>query len=32
MGEWVNPPLLRGLGWLTAVVMLGAAVAMFFTG
>lgn len=32
MGEWVNPPLLRGLGWLTAAVMTGAAIAMLFTG
>ena len=31
MGEWVNPPLLRWLGWLTAVVMTAAAIAMFFT-
>lgn len=28
MGERVNPPLLRGLGWLTALVMTGAALAM----
>jgi NRAMP (natural resistance-associated macrophage protein)-like metal ion transporter len=32
MGEWVNPPLLRGLGWLTAGVMSAAAIAMLFTG
>ena len=32
MGEWVNPPLLRGLGWLTAVVMSAAAIAMFLAG
>ncbi|HEY3127824.1 MAG TPA: divalent metal cation transporter, partial [Acidobacteriota bacterium] len=28
MGEHVNPPLLRWLGWITAVLMAGAAVAM----
>jgi Mn2+/Fe2+ NRAMP family transporter len=31
MGEWVNPPLLRWLGWLTAAVMSLAAIAMVFT-
>ena len=29
MGERVNPPLLRGLGWLTAAVMTVAAIGMF---
>ncbi len=29
MGRQVNPPLLRWLGWITAVVMAAAAVAMF---
>ena len=32
MGDCVNPPLLRGLGWVTAVVMTVAAVAMFVAG
>jgi Mn2+/Fe2+ NRAMP family transporter len=32
MGERVNPPLLRWLGWLTALVMTGAALAMFLAG
>lgn len=32
MGEWVNPPLLRGLGWLTAVVMSAAAIALLLAG
>jgi Mn2+/Fe2+ NRAMP family transporter len=31
MGERVNPPLLKGLGWFTAVVMTGATIAMFLT-
>lgn len=31
MGKHTSPPLLKGLGWLTAVVMAGAAVAMFAT-
>jgi NRAMP (natural resistance-associated macrophage protein)-like metal ion transporter len=31
MGERVNPPLLRWLGWITAAVMTLAAVAMFWT-
>jgi len=31
MGDWVNPPLLRWLGWLTAAVMSLAAIAMVFT-
>jgi len=31
MGERVNPPLLRWLGWTTAVVMTAATVAMFWT-
>jgi Mn2+/Fe2+ NRAMP family transporter len=29
MGERVNPPLLRVLGWATALVMAAASVAMF---
>ena len=29
MGKWMNPPLLRWLGWITAVVMTVASVAMF---
>ena len=32
MGERVNPPLLKWLGWLAAVVMTAAAVAMFRGG
>jgi Mn2+/Fe2+ NRAMP family transporter len=32
MGERVNSPLLRSLGWITAGVMTVAAVAMFFAG
>jgi NRAMP (natural resistance-associated macrophage protein)-like metal ion transporter len=32
MGDRVNPPLLRWLGWITAAVMGGAAVAMFAAG
>jgi Mn2+/Fe2+ NRAMP family transporter len=32
MGGRVNPPLLKWLGWLTAVVMTAAALAMFLTG
>jgi Mn2+/Fe2+ NRAMP family transporter len=32
MGEHVNPPLLRWLGWITAVVMSAAALAMFVAG
>ena len=32
MGESVNPPLLKWLGWLTAAVMTVAAVAMFVAG
>ncbi|HEY2018533.1 MAG TPA: Nramp family divalent metal transporter [Bryobacteraceae bacterium] len=32
MGERVNPPLLRYLGWLTAGVMTAAAIAMFVAG
>ena len=31
MGTRVNPPVLRGLGWITAVVMTLAAAAMFWT-
>lgn len=31
MGKHTNPPLLRGLGWLTFVVMVAAAVGMFAT-
>jgi Mn2+/Fe2+ NRAMP family transporter len=31
MGERVNPPLLKWLGWITAAVMAVAAVAMFAT-
>jgi NRAMP (natural resistance-associated macrophage protein)-like metal ion transporter len=31
MGERANPPLLKWLGWITAVVMTAAAVAMFAT-
>ncbi len=31
MGKRTNPPLLRGLGWLTFVVMMAAAVGMFLT-
>ena len=31
MGERVNPPLLRWLGWLTAVIMTAAAIGMFAT-
>ena len=31
MGARVSPPILRGLGWITAVVMTVAAVAMFVT-
>ena len=31
MGEWTNPPLLRGLGWITLAVMLAAAAGMFLT-
>src|SRR5205814_1234607 len=31
MGERVNPPVLRWLGWTTAVIMAGAAIAMFTT-
>ena len=29
MGKWMNPPLLRWLGWITAIVMTVASVAMF---
>ena len=32
MGEHVNSPLLKWLGWITAAVMTAAAVAMFATG
>jgi NRAMP (natural resistance-associated macrophage protein)-like metal ion transporter len=32
MGESVNPPLLKWLGWLTAAVMTVAAIAMFVAG
>jgi NRAMP (natural resistance-associated macrophage protein)-like metal ion transporter len=32
MGKHVNPPLLRWLGWITAVVMSVAAIAMFVAG
>ncbi len=32
MGDRVSPPLLRGLGWATAVVMTAAAVSMFLAG
>jgi NRAMP (natural resistance-associated macrophage protein)-like metal ion transporter len=31
MGERVNPPVLKWLGWATAVIMAGAAIAMFAT-
>jgi NRAMP (natural resistance-associated macrophage protein)-like metal ion transporter len=31
MGEHVNPPLLKWLGWATAIIMAAAAVAMFIT-
>ena len=31
MGDRTNPPALRWLGWATAVVMTGAAAAMFWT-
>ncbi len=31
MGERVSPPVLRALGWLTALVMTVAAVALFAT-
>ena len=31
MGKRVNPPLLRWLGWITALVMAGASIAMFLT-
>jgi Mn2+/Fe2+ NRAMP family transporter len=29
MGDQTNPPLLRWMGWLSALVMAGAALAMF---
>jgi Mn2+/Fe2+ NRAMP family transporter len=32
MGDCVNPPLVRWLGWITAAVMSVAAVAMFIAG
>jgi Mn2+/Fe2+ NRAMP family transporter len=32
MGNRVNPPLLKWLGWLAAAVMAGAAIAMFVAG
>ena len=32
MGDRVSPPFLKWLGWLTVVVMSGAAIAMFVTG
>jgi hypothetical protein len=32
MGNRVNPPLLKWLGWLPAAVMTAAAVAMFVAG
>jgi Mn2+/Fe2+ NRAMP family transporter len=32
MGDRVNPPLVRWLGWITAAVMTTAAVAMFVAG
>jgi NRAMP (natural resistance-associated macrophage protein)-like metal ion transporter len=32
MGEWVNPPVLRWLGWATFAVMAAAAVGMFLAG
>jgi Mn2+/Fe2+ NRAMP family transporter len=32
MGERVNPPLLKWLGWLAAIVMAVAALAMFLAG
>jgi Mn2+/Fe2+ NRAMP family transporter len=32
MGDRVNPPLLKWLGWLAAAVMAAAAVAMFLAG
>jgi Mn2+/Fe2+ NRAMP family transporter len=32
MGDRVNPPLLRWLGWITAAVMSAAAIAMFIAG
>ena len=31
MGDRVNPPLLKWLGWATAAIMAAAAVAMFVT-
>jgi len=31
MGERTNPPLLRGLGWVTLAVMVAAAAGMFVT-
>ena len=31
MGERANPPLLRGLGWVTFAVMVAAAVGIFVT-
>jgi NRAMP (natural resistance-associated macrophage protein)-like metal ion transporter len=31
MGQRVNPPVLKWLGWITALVMAGAAIAMFVT-
>jgi Mn2+/Fe2+ NRAMP family transporter len=32
MGDLVNPPLLKWLGWLAAAVMTAAAIAMFLAG
>ena len=32
MGDRVNPPLLKWLGWMTAAVMTAAAIAMFVAG
>jgi Mn2+/Fe2+ NRAMP family transporter len=31
MGERINPPMLKWLGWTTAVIMAAAAMAMFAT-
>jgi Mn2+/Fe2+ NRAMP family transporter len=32
MGDLVNPPLLKLVGWLAAAVMTAAAIAMFLAG
>ena len=32
MGKWANPPVLRWLGWITALLMSAAAIAMFAAG